>query len=242
MSYTEEFTKLINAKRNIKSAKAYIFKNDRLQTLKVFPEEISSVLAREYLTNIQRQVAGKEFVPYIPNSIEKATLEGLSTSRIELWTEIINVMGKLSLINSKEIVVDDYNVDGNTILIELLFPNDPTLYFLSRYQKVSAWYRNRIRFTKKNGKFVQEEGDILALTSYVDVVISEDKCYILNEDNFNRIFKYDEVINNLVDSHKNAVYRNVENCNQRYGNGRERSFFLGIILGKFRKPVNELLE
>ncbi len=205
MDYTKEFSALTDPKRNIESAIAFILKNDRPQKLKVFPEEISSVLAREYLESVRRQVSGKDFVPYIPDSVEKSTLQVLPTSRIKLWQEMLDVRKNLPLTNSKEVVVDDYNVDGNTILIELLFSNGPTLFFLTRYQKVTAWYRNRIHFRKQNGKFVQENGDILALTSYVDAVIADDRCFIINENNFNKIFKYDEVIKNQVDSHRDEI-------------------------------------
>lgn len=142
MDYTKEFSALTDPKRNIESAIAFILKNDRPQKLKVFPEEISSVLAREYLESVRRQVSGKVFVPFIPDSVEKSTLQVLPTSRIKLWQEMLDVRKNLPLTNSKEVVVDDYNVDGNTILIELLFSNGPTLFFLTRYQKVTAWYRN----------------------------------------------------------------------------------------------------
>ena len=118
---------------------------------------------------------------------------------------MISARNSMPLINSKEIVVDDYNVDGNTILIELAFSDEPIVYLLTRYQKVSAWYRNKFHFRKQNGKFVQEQGDVLALPSYVDLVIAGEKCYIINEDNFNRIFKSDEVINNQVESHKDEL-------------------------------------
>ena len=205
MDYTKEFSALTDPKRNIESAIAFILKNDRPQKLKVFPEEISSVLAREYLESVRRQVSGKDFVSYIPDSVEKSTLQVLPTSRIKLWQEMLDARKNLPLTNSKEIVIDDYNIDGNTIIIELLFSNGPTLFFLTRYQKVTAWYRNRIHFRKQNGKFVQENGDILALTSYVDAVIADDICFIINENNFNKIFKYDEVIKNQVDSHRDEI-------------------------------------
>ena len=205
MDYTKEFEKLIDPSREIKEAKAFILKNDRPKKIKVFPEEIGIVLAEKYIENIHRQVNGKEFVTYIPDSVEKSTLQVLPTNRIALWQEMLNARKGMPLINSKEIVVDDYNVDGNTILIELIFDDDTIMYFLTRYQKVAAWYRNKFHFRKQNGKFVQEKGDVLALPSYIDLVIAGEKCYIINEDNFNRIFKYDEVINNQVESHKDEL-------------------------------------
>ena len=67
------------------------------------------------------------------------------------------------------------------------------------YRNVAAWYSNNVRFTKNpTGKFHEEKGDILALTPWVDAVISGQRCYIINEQNFNKIFKFDEVIKNQV--------------------------------------------
>ena len=70
MDYTKEFEKLIDPSREIKEAKAFILFNDRPKKIKVFPEEIGIVLAEKYIENIQHQVNGKEFVSYIPDSVE----------------------------------------------------------------------------------------------------------------------------------------------------------------------------
>lgn len=67
------------------------------------------------------------------------------------------------------------------------------MYFY-KLQKIS----NNVRFTKRDAKFHEEKGEILALTPWVDAVISDQRCYIINEQNFNKIFKFDEVIKNQV--------------------------------------------
>ena len=65
---------------------------------------------------------------------------------------------------------------------------------------------NRVRFTKaSNGKFKEEKGEILALTPYVDAVINDDKCFIINEEGFNTVFKFDEVINRQVEKHRDEI-------------------------------------
>jgi hypothetical protein len=69
---------------------------------------------------------------------------------------------------------------------------------LTTYRNVAAWYSNNVRFTKRETKFHEEKGEILALTPWVDAVISANRCYILNETNFNKIFKFDEVIKKQV--------------------------------------------
>lgn len=206
MNHTEEFSKIINNKKKIESACIFILQNDKPQKIKIFPEEVSNVLLGQYFEKLNFVTKDKEFVSYIPDSVEKATLQVLSTDRIEMWQDMLQARNALSVVNVKDITVDDYNTDGNTILVEIVYEDGQKLYFLTRYQRVAAWYRNSFHFRKKqNGKFVHEDGEVLALTPYVDVVIHGDKCYIINETNFNKLFKYEEVIKNQVEAHKEDI-------------------------------------
>lgn len=70
-------------------------------------------------------------------------------------------------------------------MMDIEFDNGEHVYFLTVYRNVAAWYRNNICFTKKEtGKFHQQSGNVLALTPWVDAVIFDKKCYIINEVNF----------------------------------------------------------
>lgn len=205
MDFTKEFEQITNRRLDIKNAKIFILKNDKPKNMKIFPEEVGDILLNQYFEKLKEVTKDKEFVDYIPDTIEKSTLQVMPTDRIELWKNILCARNGFPLNNIKAITVDDYNVDGNTIFVDMDFQNNDKLYFLINYQRVAAWYRNSIHFRKQNGKFVQEKGEVLALTPYVDVVIKNDTCYIINEPNFNKIFKYDEVINNQVESHKDEI-------------------------------------
>ena len=100
----------------------------------------------------------------------------------------------------------DYNCTGNTILTDIEFTDNSRVYFLTTYRNVAAWYSNNLRFTKKNtGKFHEEKGEILALTPFVDAVIADGRCYIINESNFNKIFKFDAVIKKQVEEHADEI-------------------------------------
>ena len=84
-------------------------------------------------------------------------------------------------------------------MMDLEFNDGTHVFFLTIYRNVASWYSNNVRFTKKStGKFHEEKGEILALTPWVDAVISGDNCYIINETNFNKIFKFDQVIRNQI--------------------------------------------
>lgn len=205
MNFTKEFELITNRKSDIKNAKIFILKNDKPKNMKIFPEEVGDILLNQYFEKLKDMTKDKEFVDYIPDTIEKSTLQVMPTDRIELWKNILCARNEFPLNNIKAITVDDYNVDGNTIFVDMDFQNNDKLYFLINYQRVAAWYRNSIHLKKQNGKFVQDKGEVLALTPYVDVVINNDICYIINEPNFNKIFKYDEVINNQVESHIDEI-------------------------------------
>lgn len=205
MNFTKEFELITNRKSDIKNAKIFILKNDKPKNMKIFPEEVGDILLNQYFEKLKDVTKDKEFVDYIPDTIEKSTLQVMPTDRIELWKNILCARNEFPLNNIKAITVNDYNVDGNTIFVDMDFQNNDKLYFLINYQRVAAWYRNSIHLKKQNGKFVQDKGEVLALTPYVDVVINNDICYIINEPNFNKIFKYDEVINNQVESHIDEI-------------------------------------
>lgn len=206
MSYKGDFDIILNKENTIKNATMFVLKNDRPNIIKVFPKEISTAILVKYFNNLRQTVRDNDFVSYIPDSIQKGTLQVITTRSLNLWDKIIASRDSIQNINNPEIVVSDYNCAGNVILMDIEFEDDSRVYFLTVYRNVAAWYSNNVRFTKKEtGKFHEETGDILALTPYVDVVISGERCFIIHEENFNKIFKYDEVIKNQVATHETEI-------------------------------------
>jgi len=207
MTYTEEFKHILEKRDKILNANLFVFRNNSPGSMKVFPKEVSSVLLDKYFDALSASVEEKQFVPFIPDSIERGTLQVIGTDLLTLWPGMLKARDALSAVNREEITVDDYNCKGNTILMDIEFDDDSHVYFLTVYRNVAAWYRNNIRFTKlQTGKFRQQEGEVLALTPWVDAVISGDRCYIINEANFNRIFKFDEVIKHQIEQSKKEIH------------------------------------
>ncbi len=199
-TYTEDFKHILDKKDTVINSNLFILKNSKPQSIKIFPEEVSCVLLEKYFDVLSTITKENEFVPFIPDSIEKNTLQVINTDILTLWPAMESAKDNLQVIEREEIVVDDYKFDGNTILMDIEFDSGEHVFFLTIYRNVAAWYSNSIRFTKKDtGKFHEESGDILALTPLVDAVISGRRCYIINEKNFNKIFKFDEVINKQVE-------------------------------------------
>lgn len=206
MSYTNDFNNILAAEDTILNATMLVFKNDHPKNMKVFPSEISDVVLKQYFKNLRAVMRDNEFVSYIPDAVSKGTLQVMSTETLELWPRMLDARNSLQNINVEGITVDNYNCSGNTILMDIEFQDHNHVYFLTIYRNVAAWYSNSIRFKKKStGKFHQEVGEILALTPYVDVAIFGKLCYIIDEKNFNKIFKYDEVIKNQIEAHKSEI-------------------------------------
>ena len=156
--------------------------------------------------NLRGKPTNSEFVDFIPDTVEKNTLQVINTEVLDLWPAMVTAKDRLQNVNRAEITVEDYNCSGNTIMMDIEFDNGEHVYFLTVYRNVAAWYRNNICFTKKEtGKFHQQSGNVLALTPWVDAVIFDKKCYIINEVNFNRIFKFDEVIKNQVAANEREI-------------------------------------
>lgn len=206
MTYNEIFSQILSQEKNIKNATMYILKNNRPKQIKVFPNEISDALISKYFALLRSRVSEKTLVDFIPDSIEKETLQVISTDVIDLWGVIKGAKDALPPINTAGIMVEDYNCEGNVILADLETSEMGHIYFLTLHRNVTEWYSNRVRFTKaSDGKFHEEKGNILALTPYVDVVIHDAKCFIIDENSFNTIFKFDEVINTQVENHKDEI-------------------------------------
>lgn len=199
MSFTDDFKHILLKHNNVRNANMFVFKNSSPGMMKVFPETVSSVLLKKYFDTLELTLEENEFVPFIPTSVERGTLQVINKDLLTLWPAMVTARNEIQNVNIAEITVDDYDCAGNTILMDVEFDDGEHVYFLTTYRNVAAWYSNNVRFTKKpTGEFHEEKGRILALTPWVDAVISGERCYIINEQNFNKIFKFDEVIKNQV--------------------------------------------
>ena len=208
MSYLSDFQdiiKILSNGKNICNTNMIIFKNNQPDTLKIFPEETSSSVIDHYLCYLSTVIKDNDFVDFIPNKKEPGTLQVISTKYLMRWNEILISWNNKSDVNVKEILVDDYTCDGNTTLFDVELVCGDHIYFVARYKKVSSWYSNNIRFTKRNGKFHEEKGEILALTPFVDAVIYKEFCYVINETNFSVIFNFDEVVRNQIKENENKI-------------------------------------
>ena len=88
MSYAEDFQNIIKKQGEVINATMYVFKNTKPGAMKVFPEEVSSVLLQRYFDSLTSAIEENEFVAFIPDSVEKGTLQVIETSHLNLWPSI----------------------------------------------------------------------------------------------------------------------------------------------------------
>lgn len=129
MTYTEDFRHILEKKDEVINANLFVFKNSKPSSIKVFPEEVSSVLLTKYFETLSAIMEENEFVPYIPTSIERNTLQVIDTEVLTLWPAMKSARDEIQNVDRVEITVDDYNCTGNTILMDIEFDNGEHVFF-----------------------------------------------------------------------------------------------------------------
>ena len=136
MTYTEDFKCILAKQDNVVNANLFILRNSNPKKIKVFPEEVSSVLLEKYFETLSVTTDESEFVDFIPDTVEKNTLQVINTEVLDLWPAMVTAKDRLQNVNRAEITVEDYNCSGNTIMMDIEFDNGEHVYFLTVYRNV----------------------------------------------------------------------------------------------------------
>ena len=180
----------------------FIMKNNKPGEVKVFPFGIRKIVVDSYRKNIDTYVSGKQFCNFKYEKGNYDSVQVIDADKIERWKAIVEAKSNLNLKNIKEIKEEDYSRSGNVILIEVTSPTKEKAYYLSFYQNVASWYRKALRIRRLGNEFAEEKGEILAITPYPDALIFRGRCFIINENNFLRIFKFEEIVKNIINKNK----------------------------------------
>ena len=162
MTYTEDFRHILEKEDEVINANLFVFKNSKPSSMKVFPEEVSSVLLTKYFETLSAIMEENEFVPYIPTSIERNTLQVIDTEVLTLWPAMKSARDEIQNVDRVEITVDDYNCTGNTILMDIEFDNGEHVFSLLHIEMLLHGtatmfdLRKDLRedFTKKKERFL----------------------------------------------------------------------------------------
>ena len=72
MTYTEDFKHILLKRDQVINANLFVFKNNTPRSIKVFPEEVSSVLLGKYFDTLTLVTEENEFVDFIPTLSKEA--------------------------------------------------------------------------------------------------------------------------------------------------------------------------
>lgn len=224
MAYTDDFMALLGKQADVKDVKVFMFQNKYSCDLKRMPNEVGIELVVAYFNYLKAVSKGKSVIEFVTNEIRDDVIQTIETKYLGVWEKVVKARRKCNVENTQLVLADRYKNLGNVVMMEVRFERDAegkteTVYFLSVYRNVAEWYRNSIRFvdifdfsevTKnkkitEKGELVKIDGDILAFSPNVDAVIRGDRCYIIDETNFSRIFKFDQVATNIVQGNASQI-------------------------------------
>lgn len=172
---------------------------------KIFPNSIKSVIIKNIFNKLENEYKDSKFVEYSYENKNSDAIKIISTKEVSSFYKIKKALTNVKEENKCEITVDDYNIDGNTIMFRLETMDGKKVYMFTKYKSVSSYYKNRTLFKKENGRFKEQEGTILYIPEYVDVIIYDDKCYIINEREFNFIFDFNRIIDKKIEDNKEKI-------------------------------------
>ena len=128
MTYTEDFKHILLKRDQVINANLFVFKNNTPRSIKVFPEEVSSVLLGKYFDTLALVTEANEFVDFIPTAVERGTLQVIGTDILTLWPGMLSARDEIQNVDRAEITVDDYRCSGNTILMDVEFDDSEHVY------------------------------------------------------------------------------------------------------------------
>ena len=226
--------KLDNSEINIYLVK-FNARSEKLNNAVLLPDDINSSLVGDF----KRYLYGfkdRETRKYNPNGNTNEILPELSLSALEKrWNALyhaINKTGNLSQNDINTLNAEDrlsYNSeDLNLYITEIKDTRDDTYcYFVSRYQNIQRVLKYKKLFLEENGTLKEKESTkALTINWNVDVVILDEKAYILSETGFNTIFDYDE---NLKETAMKTANERISKWKIFYDNDK----FLNLLTKKY---------
>lgn len=171
----------------------------KTQSKKVYiHDKKTEKLISEKLIQTLQSKADLEILEYDILEHEKCSIERIDLSQLS-WAEMEDAINNLQITNNNikaepELINKECQVD----ILELRLENQK-IYLLMKHANLSAAFKNRIII---NNRKLLNVNKMVVFSEYVDAIILGEYCYILNERNFNIIFKFREKINKEIENNK----------------------------------------
>ncbi len=207
----EEIFRIVNS--NTVTIRVYLIKKEKGNedySCVIFPNELNSLIKEAYKDNLTQFTKGKVVSDYDSIHIEKGSIQKALLSDITEWLNIKSAMQKAdegNVILSKDNFSDDYHMI--IVSFEDNIENDiKNVYLVAQYRKVESWYKKSIKFGFTTDGLQEKNSDIFVLNGCIDSVIYDDNAYILQENQFERLFNYYKKSISTLEKNRD----NIENC------------------------------
>lgn len=173
----------------------------------IFPNELDSKVKEIYAENYDNFCKNREIKEYDAVHSEKGTIKKLLLSDLLYWDgmkESIVEADRENMLLSKENFTDDYSVI--VLVYEKITSGDlQQVYLISQYRKVDSWYKRSIKFGFVANTIAYKNEEIFVLNGCIDTAIINEDVFILQENNFEKIFNYYEKSKEIIKAKKYEI-------------------------------------
>lgn len=176
----------------------------------IFPNNLNQSIKNVYKENFSVFTKDKTITDYDSIHTEKGSIQKAPLSDIDEWSNIktaIKIADDKNIFMNKENFSDDYSViivsfeDEINNLIQ-------QVNLVAQYRKLESWYKKSVKFGFTTNGLKEKDSEIFVLNGCIDTVIFNDHAYILQENQFERIFNYHKKSVRTLETNK----ENIEKC------------------------------
>ena len=176
----------------------------------VFPNDLNELIKKAYKDNFNLFIKDKTVTDYDSIHTEKGSIQKATLADISEWINIKNAIKKAdddNVIMNKSNFSDNYHVI--VVTFEAMVEGDiKCAYLVAQYRKIESWYKKSVKFGFTTDGLQEKNSDIFLLNGCIDTVVYEDYAFILQENQFEKLFKYYKKSINTLEKNRD----NIENC------------------------------
>lgn len=208
----QKITDIVNSKKS--TIRVYLIQKNRASvenySCVIFPNDLNEKIKKAYQDNYAQFTKNKSITDYDNIHQEKGSIQKASLSDIDEWCNLKSIMQKA---DSKNIILDKKNFTDNYNVIVICFEDEVNaqiqqVYLVAQYRKVETWYKKSIKYGFTSNGLKEENREIHVLNGCIDTVIYNDEAYILQENQFYKLFNYYKKSICILESNK----KNIESC------------------------------
>lgn len=161
----------------------------------VFPNDLDKAIKENYANNFRNFCGEREIVDYDCLHSEKGAIKKLPLTDLNYWD---NLFSAISEADEKKARLTKKNFTDNYSVIVISYqkksndkPNS-RCFLIAQYRKIDSWYKRSLKYVIVGDKFKDSQDDIFVLNGCIDTAIIEDDVFILQENQFEKIFNFFE--------------------------------------------------